>query len=239
MPLLFNQIIKKPPVSQVQYKITLINKDRTEDNKFLAPEEIEPNIFKEEVLEANDVLGQAKNEAKKLLAEARVKAQEIFTQAKKEGYETGYQEGLKKAAGEANEIKQNAFDLLDQAQKIRQETIKSLEQEIVNLSCKIAEKILYTQLTLAPEMVIQITKEAISLLSDKEQVSLLVNPEEEEVFLTHREEVLKKLPAGTRLNILTDASIKPGGLKIRTSQEEIDATLDSRWEVLNNFCFKE
>jgi flagellar biosynthesis/type III secretory pathway protein FliH len=50
--------------------------------------------------------------------------------------------------------------------------------------------------------------------------------------------LLKKLTAGTRLNILTDANIKPGGLKIRTSQEEIDATLDSRWEVLNNFLFQ-
>lgn len=229
MPLLFNQIIKKPPVSQVQYKITLINKDRI----------IEPNIFKEEVADVSNVLDQAKNEAEKLIIEARVKAQEMLVQAKKEGLEAGYQEGLKKAAREATEIKQNAFDLLDQAQKIRQETIKNLEHEIVNLSCEIAEKILYTQLTLTPEVVLQIAKEAISLLLDKEQVSLLVNPEEREVFLAHREEILKNLPAGTKLNILTEANIKPGGLKIRTSQEEIDATLDGRWEGLKKILVKE
>ncbi|HCJ79666.1 MAG TPA: hypothetical protein DHV84_06785 [Desulfotomaculum sp.] len=236
MPLLSNQIIKKPHVSQVHYKITLINQDRITDNEFLASKEIERNIFKKE---ESNVLDQAKNEAEKLLAEARIKAQEIFIQAKKEGYQAGYQEGLGKAAREATEIRQSAFDLLDQAQKIKQVTIKSLEKEIVNLSCEIAEKIICSQLTLAPEVVLQIAKEAINLLLDKEQVSLLVNPEEKEVFLAHREEVLKNLPAGTKLNILTETNIKPGGLKIRTSQEELDATLDGCWEVLKKILVKE
>ncbi|GAB6273906.1 MAG: hypothetical protein STSR0004_07690 [Peptococcaceae bacterium] len=240
MPLLSNQIIKKPHVSQVHYKITLINQDSITDNEFLASKEIKRNIFKKE---ESNVLDQAKNEAEKLLAEARVKAQEISIQAKKEGYKAGYQEGyqegLGKAAREATEIRQNAFDLLDQVQKIRQETIKNLEHEIVNLSCEIAEKIICSQLTLAPEVVLQIAKEAINLLLDKEQVSLLVNPEEKEVFLAHREEVLKNLPAGTKLNILTETNIKPGGLKIRTSQEELDATLDGCWEVLKKILVKE
>ncbi|KFD40909.1 hypothetical protein DK28_0214135 [Peptococcaceae bacterium SCADC1_2_3] len=234
--MLSNQIIKKPHVSQVHYKITLINQDRITDNEFLASKEIERNIFKKE---ESNVLDQAKNEAEKLLAEARIKAQEIFIQAKKEGYQAGYQEGLGKVAREATEIRQSAFDLLDQAQKIKQVTIKSLEKEIVNLSCEIAEKIICSQLTLAPEVVLQIAKEAINLLLDKEQVSLLVNPEEKEVFLTHREEVLKNLPAGTKLNILTETNIKPGGLKIRTSQEELDATLDGCWEVLKKILVKE
>lgn len=236
MPLLSNQIIKKPHVSQVHYKITLINQDRITDNEFLASKEIERNIFKKE---ESNVLDQAKNEAEKLLAEARIKAQEIFIQAKKEGYQAGYQEGLGKAAREATEIRQSAFDLLDQAQKIKQVTIKSLEKEIVNLSCEIAEKIICSQLTLAPEVVLQIAKEAINLLLDKEQVSLLVNPAEKEVFLAHREEILKNLPAGTKLNILTETNIKPGGLKIRTSQEELDATLDGCWEVLKKILVKE
>ena len=236
MPLLSNQIIKKPYVSHAHYKITLINQDGITDNEFLASKEIKPNIFKKE---ESNVLDQAKNEAEKLLAEARIKAQEISIQAKKEGCQEGYQEGLGKAAREATEIRQSAFNLIDQAQKIKQETIKSLEKEIVNLSCEIAEKIICSQLTLSPEVILQIAKEAINLLLDKEQVSLLVNPEEKEVFLAHREEVLKNLPAGTKLNILTETNIKPGGFKIRTSQEELDTTLDGCWEVLKKVLVKE
>jgi|GEM_PF-1652876 len=230
-PAAVNRIIKKPPLSQTRHKITLIEREpirgEKDPEKEISPEE--KKHFKEQ---AENVVKQAKEEAEKLLTAARAKAQEIFEQAQREGFTKGYRESLEKAAAEAKKIREEAFVLLKQAKEIREETIKSLEQEIVQLALTIAAKIVHHQLTVAPETVLQTAREAIDLLTGREEVTLLVNPKEMDIFRTNQEEFLKSLPGGAKINILADPGIKPGGLKIRTEREEVDATLDGRWEAL-------
>lgn len=229
-PASVNRVIKKPQVSQTRYKIALVNKEKIIKEENLE-KEFSQDIFQEQ---AGNVLSRAKEEAAKLLTVAQTKAQEVIGQAKKEGFAAGYREGLEKASEEAKKIRQDAYVLLDQVQKIREETVKNSEKEIVHLACEIAAKIVNTQLTVVPETILQIAKEVIDLLTGKDELSLLVNPEEISVFQANREEILKNLPAGARVNILADPGIKPGGLKIRTNQEDVDATLDGRWEVVRD-----
>ncbi|MFA5384605.1 MAG: FliH/SctL family protein [Eubacteriales bacterium] len=234
MPLLSNRIIRKPLISQVR-KVCLICENSTNEQEYTAPLGVTAGDINSHdpgsKLYAND-------EAEKILEKARVEAEEIFFQAKKEGSQAGYRESLEKANQEAEGIRQKALHLLREAHEVKRKTFEGMEEEIVLLSCEIAERIVNKQLTVEPEIVYEIAKEAIGAVSDKERVDLMVNAQDFDIFQKHREDILRRLPGGAKLNILAEPSIKQGGLKIRTSREEVDATLDNRWKVLKTNLVK-
>ncbi len=228
MPLSSNKIIRKPLISQVR-KVSLICENSTDEQEYaVSPGSAVGDITS---YDPGSIL-YANGEAEKILEKARVEAEEIFFQAKKEGSQAGYQESLEKANQEAEEIRQKALQLLREAHEVKRKTFEGMEEEIVLLSCEIAERIVNKQLTVEPETIYEIAKEAIEAVSDKERVDLMVNVRDFDIFDKNREDILKRLPGDAKLNILAEPSIKQGGLKIRTSREEVDATLDNRWKVL-------
>lgn len=234
MPLLSNRIIRKPLISQVR-KVCLICENSMNEEEYTASPGVSAGDIASRdpgsMLSAND-------EAEKILEKARVEAEEIYFQAKREGSQAGYRESLEKANQEADEIRQKAVHLLKEAHEVKRKTFEGMEEEIVLLSCEIAERIINKQLTIEPETVYEIAKEAIGAVSDKERVDLMVNAQDFDIFQKNREDILKRLPGGAKLNILTEPSIKQGGLKIRTSREEVDATIDNRWKVLKTNLVK-
>ncbi|HAU32308.1 MAG: Flagellar assembly protein FliH/Type III secretion system HrpE [Desulfotomaculum sp. 46_296] len=234
MPLLSNRIIRKPLISQVR-KVCLICENSTDEKEYPAPSSGTAGG-----ITSHDPgsMPSANDEAEKILEKARVEAEEIYFQAKREGSLAGYRESLEKANQEAEEIRQKALHLLKEAHEVKRKTFEGMEDEIVLLSCEIAERIVNKQLTIEPETVYEIAKEAIGAVSDKEQVDLMVNAHDFDIFQKNREDILTRLPGGAKLNILTEPSIKQGGLKIRTSREEVDATIDNRWEVLKTNLVK-
>jgi len=221
-------------ISQVR-KVCLICENNTSEQEYTAPI---GSVAGEITSHNSGSVLYANEEAGRILEKARIEAEEIFSQAKMEGSQAGYRESLEKANQEAEEIRQKALHLLKEAHEIKRKTFEGMEEEIVLLSCEIAERIVNKQLTVEPETVYEIAKEAIGAVSDKERVDLMVNAQDFDIFQKNREDILKRLPGGAKLNILTEPSIKQGGLKIRTSREEVDATLDNRWEVLKTNLVK-
>lgn len=164
--------------------------------------------------------------------EAGEKAERIKREAREEGFEQGKREALAKAAADASSIRDQARSVLRQAEEVRRQTIESVESEIVRLSIEIAEKVLSVKLRLHPQVVVDIAKEAITLLHDRDQVVLYVNPAEGDLFEEKREELVRCLSPRGELHIITDPEIGPGGCVAETEHGRVDARLDSRWEAL-------
>ncbi|MCL6477614.1 MAG: hypothetical protein K6T65_04285 [Peptococcaceae bacterium] len=147
-------------------------------------------------------------------------------------YTEGRREALAGAAADAAAIRDQAGLVLRQAEEIRRQTLKSVESDIVRLAIEIAEKVLAAKLDLHPQIVVDIAREAISMLHDRDQVVLYVNPAEADLFEERREDLIKHLSPKGELHIIADADISPGGCVAETEHGRVDARMDTRWEAL-------
>ncbi|NQS75781.1 MAG: hypothetical protein HQP61_04955 [Peptococcaceae bacterium] len=213
--------------------------------------EATPDQASEDQLQAEEIVNLAHTRADEIIKMARHKEQEIIDKAQsrgeqikqeayqnafdkghKKGSEAGYQDGLAQANEEAIAIRLQAEEVLAQAEKIRRQTLETMEQEIVELAREIAEKLVSQQLALAPEMVIQIAEESLRLVADRLQVVLYINPQEMELVESRRDHLASLLPERAQLQCIADGEIQPGGCWVETEQGRVDATMKTRWDEL-------
>jgi len=190
--------------------------------------------------EADEIVRQARLEGEQIRQETyrqarlegeRIK-QEAYRSAFEQGSREGYREGMAKAEEEGAAIRAQAVDILKQAEESRRQTLESLEQEIVDLAVEIAEKLVATQLSVSPETILNIAAESLRLVAGRPNVILYVNPAEQELVENRKEELKSLLPARTKLQVVADSSILPGGCKVEAGQGQVDATMEARKEEL-------
>lgn len=192
------------------------------------------------VAQAEEVITRARSTADEIISEVRLEAEKIreeayqagFSQGRVEGIDQGYREGIALAQEEASAIRGQAMEVLDQAEKIRRQTMGAMEQEVVDLAREIAERLLSAQLALDPQTVVNIAAESLRLVADRLNVVLYINPADLELFESKKGELQGLLPAKAELKVVTDRSIRPGGCRVETEQGKVDATLEKRMEEL-------
>lgn len=216
---------------------------REEDKKDVK-EELPPE---DPAAEAARIIGDAGERARKIIADAETLALQIeknarekmeaeagitLQQAREQGFAEGKKEALARAAAEASSIREQARTVLRQSEEIRRQNLESLESQIVSLAVEISKKILVAHLELNPQAVADIAGEAISLLHNREQVVLYVNPGQYQLIQGKREDLLKLLSPKGELHIISDPEIDPGGCVAETEYGRVDARTEKRWEPL-------
>jgi len=207
-----------------------------EDNSGRVIVTVPTEIVEDAKRKSKDIIKNAQHEASVILEQALAKAsaetERIKTEATREGYQQGYSAALGKAAAEARNIRGQARKVLEQTEKVRTDQINQLKDEILNLSLEIAEKFIQRQLELQPNTVLDISREAIQLVSNRQLVVLWVHPDELEICSNNQDSLMTALPPKAKLQIMTDDSIKKGGCIIETDFGRVDATVTARWENL-------
>lgn len=203
----------------------------------LKPEKVEeePTITPEELLflakqQAEEMIAKAKAEASLILHQAKeqavIEAQQLREQAK----EAGWQEGIHAAEEEAESIRQQARDVLRQAEDIFNHNLDQMEPQIVELAVDIAERVMMTQLAVEPRTIMEIAKECIELVKNRPIINIYVNQVDIGMVEEGKNQLLQGLPGKVELNILADNGLEPGGCRFETDQGQVDATLETRWQ---------
>jgi flagellar assembly protein FliH len=157
----------------------------------------------------------------------------IQEQARQEGYNAGHAEGLAKGYDEGQEKAAletarlgNLAGAFTTAIGNADETIA---QHILDLSLDFAHALLKSALTIRPELVIPIVKEAVRYLPVLHQPALLFLHPDDAVLVGDRigDELTKM---GWQLT--TDAQLDPGSCRVETASNQIDASLPTRWKRL-------
>lgn len=193
-------------------------------------------MLREAEEKAKIIIAEAKKNAAGIEESSREKAGEeaerLKHEAALEGFEEGKKEALAKAAADASLIRDQARSVLRQAEEVRRQTIENLESDIVKLSIEMTEKILSAKLNMDPRVIVEIAKEAIGMLHNRDQVVLYVNPSDVDLYEERRGDLVKALSPKGELIIIKDPDIETGGCIAETENGRVDATLDSRWKAL-------
>ncbi len=203
-------------------------------------------FVEENTLMAKSILEKAKLEAEKIIADAKEsaiveatravdeKTEEARQKGYQEGFEAGYQDGNNKLNSEVarevmlfNSFVENTFD-------IKRAIIKSAYSDITNLVLEIADKVCHRKLELDEGILFDITKSAISLLKDKEVVTVIVNPIMRDAFFALVDRLKGENSLIGSIKIVEDPSISPDGTIVESLSGRIDSRISSQIEEITN-----
>lgn len=149
--------------------------------------------------------------------------EEIRVQAHEEGFQTGYEEGSRKAALET----QRLAALVSSMEKALQETDQQIAQSLLDLSLELAQQMLHQSLKVNPELLLEVIRDAISSLPHfNPGAHIILHPDDATIVRDRMGEQL----AHSGWKIFEDAQITRGGARIETAHSQIDATLETRWK---------
>lgn len=190
----------------------------------------EPSIFFAKKTEAKliipkgplteEKISKVKSEAERIVDQAVQEAESIREEAR----ETGREEGRAEVSSRIEE----AMETLNEAVKGRKNIIKDAEQEILRLAIKVAEQIIRSEVSLHRDVCLNIVAEAISRVSDREQIIVKVNREDAEYLKRYKDRLAGMLDGVKSFSILEDSGIEPGGCVIETNLGFIDGKISTK-----------
>ncbi|BBP03856.1 flagellar assembly protein FliH [Sulfuriferula plumbiphila] len=155
----------------------------------------------------------------------------IREQARIEGYAAGVAEGRTAglAAGRSEATEERAR-LLTIAASFATEVAQADEliaNEVLDLALDLAKAMLKTALDVRPELINAIVSEAIHYLPALHQPArLYLNPNDLLLVKNQMGDELDK----TGWHLAEDAQLEPGGCRVETAHNQIDASLSTRWQ---------
>lgn len=147
-----------------------------------------------------------------------------------------YQDGLAKGqkAGEA-QYQAKAAEMMQTIASVVSEKNKVLKQskgEILNLAMKIAEQILKSEISFNQAVCLNIVAEALSRITDKDQVIIRVGSSDFDYVNSHRERLHNQMSDIKSLSVQEDSKIEQGGCIIETRLGFIDSTIATKLDSI-------
>lgn len=153
----------------------------------------------------------------------------IEEQARQEGYAAGRAEGIAAGREQAEQETARLRDLADGFAGELRQADETISRQILDLSLDLARAVLKSALAIRPELVVPVVREAVRYLPAMHQPALL--------FLNPADALLVRERIGDELTkmgwqLTEDAALEPGGCRIETANNQIDASLPTRWQRL-------
>ena len=144
----------------------------------------------------------------------------------------GFNEGYTAGAADARAAVEPAAAALQAAAAelagLRGEVAERAERAAVELALRIAEQIVQAAIAVEPERVVDAVRGALRRLVERDRVLVLVHPEDLDVLREHAAGLVAELGGIEHIGVEADRRVARGGAIVRTSEGEVDATLDTK-----------
>jgi flagellar assembly protein FliH len=148
----------------------------------------------------------------------------VREQAFEEGFAAGVAQAQSQLHGPASALAAAA----DQLQALRTDAAASVEADAVDLALRIAEQAVGAAIAVDPELVVEAVRGALRRLVERDRVLILVNPDDLELVRDHVARLVGELGGIEHCEVQAERRVRPGGAIVRTSEGEVDATLETK-----------
>ncbi len=166
-----------------------------------------------------------------LLGELREEAEKLRQESFEKGYSEGKEEGLKIFLEEVERIKILFAELRQKIEGEVQKFIDSLTPQVVNLSLKIASKVISGYVEIDKELVTRLIREVLTEISEIENIKVEVNPVDLEIAKKFLDEVLRE-NSYLKVELEPNPQVSKGGCVVETPTKYIDNQIDMRLNIL-------
>lgn len=178
--------------------------------------------------EAEKIISSANEKADNLVTESKTRLQQIEDDAYQAGWQQGFTEGGEQARQEHTGLLTEARKTLEDAADERDKIIRGAEDEIAQLAVAVARKIIFREMSSDQSIIGDIVTEAIKKVTDREEITVKVNPADLDQVLGRQDELTGTVKGIRKLKIMADNAVSQGGCFIETSNGTVDARLESQ-----------
>lgn len=176
------------------------------------------------------IVSTANTEAERIIEDSRKRAQADYNTVKQEAYNEGFQKGV---ADGLEKFKQDAIVALNSLETLSSSTfdikkniLDSATLDIVELVSAIADKVCHIKFD--DEILHKITIDAIKELNEKENITIIVNPQLVENINSMVESFKDEIPKLESIKIVEDNAVSPDGVIVETLTTRLDSRISTR-----------
>jgi len=153
----------------------------------------------------------------------------IEREAYEKGYATGEKAGFEMGEQKAKVMLDRIEGLINELTALKGTIIREVEPQCIELAVSIARKIIIKELTIKPDEIVKMTREALLKLERSGQVTIKVNPAMYEFFNKHKPELVRIHP-----DIVFDAdpSVTRYGTVVMGPVEDVVTDIDQQLKNL-------
>ena len=191
--------------------------------------------------EARAVVDGAKRHASNLIRQAEARVEQVLADAKRQGYQDGHQrgyaEGLATGRDDAyrdaterfNQQHQQLVDslsnIIDAVDAQKRDVAIAAEQDVLAFAIQLATKLTFRIGACHGASAAANLERAIELIGTKQDLTAHISPDDHEAMKTFAADLTDRLGTSTRVNLVADESIDPGGCTVCNDISHVDATL--------------
>ena len=151
--------------------------------------------------------------------------EDLQKRAYDESYQTGYEEGKKKAEFELKEKLGSAQTLLDELTEPVKLIDTEVKQQLVQLALAVAKQIAKSEISVNPEKLLKLIEHGVMSLPESPiNVYVHLNPED----LSALKPVLEANKKSRAWSIVEDVALARGGCKLYTENSSVDLSIDAQ-----------
>jgi flagellar biosynthesis/type III secretory pathway protein FliH len=174
--------------------------------------------------------GTAAEQAAAVVARADAEARRLQAHAAEQGREEGFAAGMAAAHAELEPLRQALLGAVQEVYGAREQLAAVLELRAAELAVRIAEKVIGATLDVAPEAVLSVVSAALRRVLVRDRLVLEVSPADFALVRDHVAELTEHLGGFHRVEVVAERRVGRGGCVVRTVEGEIDATVESQLE---------
>ena len=169
-------------------------------------------------------------------AEAAAALNAAKEQGSREGYDAGYQDGLKTAQEEQRqailEANAQAEKTIADARADKLNYLVEAEGQIADLVLDIANKILPQHFIDVPQVILPLVRKAIMKIKDQPEVIIRVSPDQYDLLLLAKNEFKSLLEGQGTLEVKSDESLSISDCVLESPAGNVDARLSVQLEAI-------
>jgi flagellar assembly protein FliH len=163
-------------------------------------------------------------------ASAEERAAAMQAEAEHNGFEAGVERGLAEARARVEQALETVAAAERAMAEMHDRYVAEAEAAAVDLAFQIAEKVIAATVASDREAVLGVVSGALLRTTDRDHLVLEVNPGDFELVRDSASELAARLGGISRMEVVSERRVEPGGCVVRTEAGEIDARVSSQLE---------
>ena len=159
-------------------------------------------------------------------------SEEELNQRISDAFNSGLQDGKNLAERGLVNVFRALRTSTDTILDLRDKVLRESEDELINLIMLISRKVIIREISQDRCLLADIVRNAIATLSEREEITVRLNPDDYSLVTTGREACLQKELVSARLLLKSDPIVAVGFCQVDTVMGTIDANLDAQMDEI-------
>lgn len=185
-------------------------------------------IVTEAEAKAKRIVDDARTRADEIVASADSAAQDVREQARRDGYDEGFDRGIADGEQAAIMLEEAAREALEQVVSERERVFSDCREQLIGLALEVARALLARELEASPDIVADMAERALAMVRESDRCVIRVHPRDVMVVEERRRELRRAASGVRRMDVVGDETLEPGEIVVDADRGQVDGTIAAR-----------